>query len=422
MKRLLLLASVSGSLLHATAAIAEPVPAITLDEAVKRALARNPTAEVATQELRRADALREQARATWLPTLNANATYTRLDNDRILNGRVALAENQLAANLQLSVPLIAPRQWATYARSGDGVTVARAGVVDARRETALATARTYLTVVAQRRVLASSQRALATAKAHEDYAATRFQGGVGNRLDAVRASQERATADVRVKTQLTALARAQEALGVVTGEERALDAAADPTLGEPPSIESALAESANRRADIAVQRDRLELARKTTRDSWLDYLPMLTGVVQPFYQEPPTFTQPRTGWQAQLVLQLPLFDGGARYGAADERHALEAQARARLDGALRQARSDVRLAFESMKRADDALVDAREAAKLAREALDLAEQTYRAGATTNIEVIDAERRAHEAETAAAVAEDVSRQARLDLLAASGRFP
>ena len=61
-------------------------------------------------------------------------------------------------------------------------------------------------------------------------------------------------------------------------------------------------------------------------------------------------------------------------------------------------------------------------AKLAREALDLANRAYRAGATSNIEVIDAERRARDADTAAVIAEDNVRQARLDLLAAAGQFP
>ena len=41
---------------------------------------------------------------------------------------------------------------------------------------------------------------------------------------------------------------------------------------------------------------------------------------------------------------------------------------------------------------------------------------------TFLEVIDSERAARDAETQAAVAEDAARQARLDLLAASGRFP
>jgi outer membrane protein TolC len=75
-----------------------------------------------------------------------------------------------------------------------------------------------------------------------------------------------------------------------------------------------------------------------------------------------------------------------------------------------------------MLRADQALVAARDATRLAHRAYELATIAYRAGATTNIEVLDAARQARDAETADAQAEDLSRQARLDLLVASGRFP
>jgi hypothetical protein len=47
--------------------------------------------------------------------------------------------------------------------------------------------------------------------------------------------------------------------------------------------------------------------------------------------------------------------------------------------------------------------------------------SFRAGAATNIGVIDAERARRDADTAAAVAEDALRRAKLDLLR-FGRFP
>ena len=49
-------------------------------------------------------------------------------------------------------------------------------------------------------------------------------------------------------------------------------------------------------------------------------------------------------------------------------------------------------------------------------------QAYRAGISNNLAVIDAERRARDATTAATQAEDAARQARLELLIAAGRFP
>jgi outer membrane protein TolC len=65
---------------------------------------------------------------------------------------------------------------------------------------------------------------------------------------------------------------------------------------------------------------------------------------------------------------------------------------------------------------------ARLGAESATKALELATLAYRAGATSNLDVIDAERRARDAATTAVIAEDAVRQANLDLLSAAGRFP
>ena len=75
-----------------------------------------------------------------------------------------------------------------------------------------------------------------------------------------------------------------------------------------------------------------------------------------------------------------------------------------------------------MRRNDLALQASREAARLAEEALQMTTTAYRAGATNELDVLDAERRFRDAQTAAATAEDNARQARIDLLAATGRFP
>ena len=100
----------------------------------------------------------------------------------------------------------------------------------------------------------------------------------------------------------------------------------------------------------------------------------------------------------------------------------EALACARYDGLLRQTRSDLRVAVEESRRADEAMRSAQAAAELAHQARALGNLAYRAGATTNIEVVDAERRAHDADSAVVIAEDSVRQARLDLPIAAGQFP
>jgi len=89
---------------------------------------------------------------------------------------------------------------------------------------------------------------------------------------------------------------------------------------------------------------------------------------------------------------------------------------------VRRATAEVRTAREAVAATERALTRTRAAAAQASEVVQITDVAFREGATTNIEVIDAQRRARDAETEAAVAEDALRRARLDLLVALGRFP
>jgi outer membrane protein TolC len=176
------------------------------------------------------------------------------------------------------------------------------------------------------------------------------------------------------------------------------------------------------RGDIRAQRGRVELAERRVHDTWADYMPTLNATFLPFFQDPPTTQFPRTGWQAQLLLSVPFYDGGLRRGQLHERKALAAQARTQLESLMRAAKSEVRAAYSTMVQADKALAAAARGAELARRALQMANLAYRAGATTDIEVIDAERRSRDADTSAVQAEDAARRARLELLVATGQLP
>ncbi len=395
---------------------------ISLDGAVAQALARHPTAIIAAEEIRRAQALVEQVRSSSLPTLFANGSYTRLDGNRVLNGAVISAADQVAANLLVTVPLVAPQHWMQWSHARDNVDVARLSAVEQRRQLAIAVARTYLTLIAQHRVIEVTGRAVIAARAHASFTHQRFAGGWGTRVDELRAAQELSTDEAQLETSHAQLTRLQESLGVLAGADHPFDAEEDVALPAPPTEGDALRDAPGLRSDVRLARLRLTAAHHLVRDDWADYLPVLLGTFQPFYQNPPTLTLPETGWQAQLLLSVPLYDGGLRYGQARERQALEKEARASVDGAVRQAESDVRASQEEVRRAGSALTAARDAARQAVEALGLSNLAYQAGASTNIEVIDAERTARDAETTSVVAEDTARQARLDLLVASGRFP
>ncbi|MGH7440993.1 MAG: TolC family protein, partial [Polyangiaceae bacterium] len=413
------LAALAGLLWPAIAA-AQDVPVVSLSQAVAWALERNPSAVVALEEVRRAQAVVEESRSASLPTLAGTAAFTQLDAARQVGPVVSQPQTSLLLQATLAVPIVVPRSWAQWSQSKELLRSAEATSADVRRVVAVGVARAYLAIVAQRRVIDAAKRARDTDKAHFDFAHQRYAGGVGNRIDEVRAEQQLSSDEASVEVQLTMLAREREVLGVLVGVGGPLDAE-EPNLQASGDPARAL-EDAGRRTDVKTGQARLEAAEHVVHDDWTDYSPYLTGSFSPFVSDPATVTYPSTGWQAQLVLTVPFYDGGLRYALQKERSVARHEAQAQLDATLRQARSDVRTAFDELRHADAALDAARRASDLGRRGLELAQIAYRAGATTNLEVIDAERTARDAETAVAVAEDGARQARLDLLAATGRFP
>jgi outer membrane protein TolC len=97
-------------------------------------------------------------------------------------------------------------------------------------------------------------------------------------------------------------------------------------------------------------------------------------------------------------------------------------ARVQLTDVELRARAELRTAQAAVDSSQRAVTQARLASQHAAEVLKITDVAFRAGATTNLELIDAQRESRDRDTAAAIAEDRMRQARLDLLVALGRFP
>src|SRR5262249_943802 len=380
----------------------------------------------AAADIRRVGGLMEEVRAASLPTLGVSGTYTHLNKEIAsqfpaagggTQSVVVSPKDTLRLDGTLAIPIIAPQAWADWKRAADNLESSKLSERDVQRTVGITTARAYLTVFAQKRQVEVNRQARDNALAHMQYADQRLQGGVGNRVDWARAGQDLEQNEAILQTSYANLYRSQEALGILLGADEPVDVEEVPDIPGMPTLDQALEESQGR-TDILLFRHEEKAADTSLNLSWTECLPTITLLGQPFYQNPSSLTSPETGWQAQAVLTWVLFDGGARYGRTHQREAVLDQARINLDLTLRQANSDVRAPVDNMERTAAAVERQRNSAKLAEDAMRLADIAYRAGASTNLELIDAQRRARDAETLAVIAEDNQRQAAIDLLSAS----
>src|SRR5688572_13624220 len=206
---------------------------VTFDEAVRRAVANHPTVLQAAAGVRRAEGILQQVQSRSRPSVDVSFSTTAIEPVASFDGNSITPRMQTLSTGGVTVPLLAPVSRAERNQAADQVAVSVRTNDDARRAIALATGRAYLTIIAQRRVVELNERARDNARAHYDYANQRFEGGLGSRLNALRAQQELSSNEARVEEARLGVRRAQEALGVLIAADGPGDAAGDPALALP---------------------------------------------------------------------------------------------------------------------------------------------------------------------------------------------
>ena len=397
-----------------------PMERVTLEQAVQRALQNNPTIAQASQAVLRAESLLQQARAATLPSVSALVSTSVIDTARGFTGAVIQPRSQTTISANMSMPVLAASRWAAATQARDQIEVANLSTADVRRQIGVATAQTYLAIISQGRLVDVNMRALETARAHLDYSDRRLASGAGTRLNQLRAAQEVSSDEARLENARLAVVRAQEALGVLMAANGPVDAAAEPAFDLPANIDEQ--EWMTARTDVRLQTAAQRATDRVWRDSFKDFFPTATASFDPQGVTPAGAFAPSRTWRFTVSFSQPVFDGGQRGGLRRFREATAQASKLALASTEIQARSEVRLAQEVVRSTERTLASLRLSAQQANEVLSITNTAFEAGATTNIEVIDAERSARDAEASAEIAADAVRRARLDLLTALGRFP
>jgi outer membrane protein TolC len=397
-----------------------PMEVVTLEQAVERALKNNPTVAQASQGILRAEGLLQQTRAATMPFMTASLTSLVNSTERRFDDVVTSPRTQGTFGAQLGMPVLAASRWAATTQARDQVEIANLSTDDVRTDIAVATAQAYLAIIALKREVEVTQRAHETSLAHLDYARRRLEAGAGTRLNELRAGQEVATIEARLETANLGVRRAQEALGVLMASNGPVDTAGTPVFNVPAVIDEAgwMALRPDLRLFVAEER----AADRVWRDSRKDWFPTATALFEPSALVPASIFSSARSWRFVVNFSQPIFDGGQRRGLRTVREADFNASRLAVQGLQIQARSEVRQAQDAVRSTQRTFERLRSAAEQAAEVLKITTFAFEAGATTNLEVIDAQRQARDADSAAVIAEHAVRRTELELLRALGRFP
>lgn len=407
-------------------------------EAVVLLRSRSTDLRQAVDQVLQAEAQTRIALAQYLPTINGQGSYVHqlitnpvsgisinaTTGAGVLTARAPIP-NITTGAIQLTQDIINFPELDQISINELGEDAARLSVDDEKRTLALSVANQIVAVVTAERDAEINRVGLRVALEQAEITDRKRALGAANGLDVVRAQQNVANARATLVTGDESLREAREALGLALGvpEETGVSPGVDVGgLAQDAAASCRAVASVDERSDVAAARTRLDVAKRNLRNVWYTFLPTITAQSSIAGSSLVSNGAPNPTWNIQGLLQVPIWDGGTRYGNLRNARAAEDIAAQQLEALRRQA-------IIQVEQARRQLIVAEESGRVAKDQRDLAAQNdqmtqlaYQTGQGTSLELVTASEAHRQAELNLALAEFTVVKARLLAILALATCP
>lgn len=375
--------------------------ALALEEAIRLALAYNPSLKAVLQEKERARGRMIGAYSEALPSVSLTGNYTRLDQVTTVDLGVDSFQIGDVDNYSFQVTVEQPLY------KGGTIQIAQRAarlfkyLTDEQVRRAVErviseVATTYCETILTSHLVEVRQAALDSAQAHLDEVESRRKHGVATEYDVLRAEVDVSNFDAELITQRNAhdlaLARLFKLLGVSQRSDVKLT---DKLVFEEVDMEYAAAVlvAFRNRPDLFIAMLEADLQQEALNRARTEYLPRLNAYYWRKWAKPDPHEASNIAWndqwQAGLALSWTLFDGLEREGAIIEQAAVVERSLIELSNTEEQALLELRNALSELENSHQLVVSQKLNLARADRALELVKVGYREGANTEIEVLDA---------------------------------
>ena len=377
----------------------DKVRTLSLQEATRLAIQQNPDVLRAIQDIETAYGVFIQVRAEALPLVNLGTSYNQTQETIATGSR---NDKSWQVTLQVTQPLY------TGGQVGASIRIARltqsssyyaleevilSVVAEVRKEFALILLNRALIEV-QKQTIELLNRQLQDTK-------NRFEAGTVPRFDVLRA-------EVEVANATPALIQAENGYrlsrfrlatllginpGALDSPEPPIDVVGDLVTTPPPiGLVAALAYARENRAVLKVREQNIDIGVEQIKVARSGYLPTVAASGGYLTRNNPAETalnQTNQGWFVGLTGSWNVWDSGATKGLVDQAKSQLEIAKISYDEAERLVALEVQDAYSRIEEAKAIIVSQEANVEQAFEALQLGEARFAAGASTQVEVLDA---------------------------------
>jgi outer membrane protein TolC len=372
----------------------DSIPQVTLAEALERATRLDPNYVRALGQVDDAEWGRRAARLAFIvPAVSASLDATKYSVDFFNIGTGQPQSSAVNATLGASYDVFRMRKFTDLGLTAAQLDGARASELQQRFRTAFLVESDYYGVLANQALLRVAAERTRRAEEQLGVARARVVSGAAVQTDSLQLVVELTRARVELVRQRAALTVAQLQLGRRIGSAGAVDAApADsiPPAELPVTLADAVTEALSQGPQYRAARADEQAAAATLRGARGEYLPSLTLSAANLTFDSRFFPTARNVSSVTLTVSLPIWDLGRREIAVTQARVNRDVARAIRADLERGALRDVTEAYEAYRTAR-ATIDLTEAAlDAATENYRVQEARYRSGATTILELLDAQ--------------------------------
>jgi outer membrane protein len=416
---------------------------LTLDEAVKRALAKNPTVTAAQATLEASDNRVYEARSGFLPQAILSASYKRGTLNQ--EASPALKASPTASQFKSALNIKSMDSFDTYAfslvvnqliwdfgRTGGTYDAAKAlrdassfDLESSKRSLWLAVTQAYFTVLATQELVIAASETKKQMEKHLEQAKAQYEVGIRQRIDVTRATSDLASAQLTLvrTTNANRLARValNNTMGVPEHTDYRVERPANSMPLEVASLEETIREAISNRPETRSLKQKVQALSEQIRVAQSGWYPAIAANAGWNYTGYHLNNLPYN-WGVGLTIGWNIFSGLQTVHAVREAEANQRAQQALLSNLEIGIRAEVESALLSYNEARESLIPAKALLDSAQETMYLADGRYNAGTGNIVEVTDAQAVLTQAKAGLIQAEYDIEIARVVLLKATGAIP
>jgi outer membrane protein TolC len=375
-----------------------PTATLDLDAALRELDRQNPTMEEARSRASAALGVVRQSASPLLPTLQAGGGYYHNNASVIITApsggelqRIYLQPlDAWQGSASLRVPLVVMEGWFQLSSAREAALAAAASSEATRLAIRSALVQSAWVAWAGDQIVAASERTVADAREQAESARRQVQVGTAAPLTVLQADASLTRRESDLVQARSDRARARIAVGVLLGRSQPVQVTLPP-LPPPAGYDvGRLGEEAlGARPELRAQAALVRSYEKQAEAAMWRLAPQISASASGQGQTVPYPTGDKSAWRVSVDLTWTLYDGGWRYGKAQQSDAQAAEARAAETGTRLKVLEEVQNAARDVEVARARLALAHSERATATEAAASARRGFKEGVTSSLDVLSA---------------------------------